>query len=368
MAKEKGEHTTVNGTTNTTNPTSKTILGFTPEQLKVASWNFANLATTTAVTSATITAWQSPLKTLMLNYAKDGSFISASKAGVYGFARGFWAAYTGSTMRSAYVIGAKNNRPIENVTEGVIKEERFVKEEAMNSGSFKTKIGFVGSAALGEIIVTQVPESLSGMKKIPGLLPANFKWYTPYNLYQLMSAGFVPRYCAGLVNFASLCIIEDQISRALSIDDKRVKHFTAGALSGVLAATCSYPFAAFKDYTLVHATVNNGRLANPSMTKLIVDSVKQFRADPAAVTKAMAKHAAMQWPLRTLLVAGTFGTIGLIEEICGTKPLNEIVPERFRPVPTGHQQRFFGKSSPAVLAEVEATKEESVESRQSGPK
>ncbi len=369
MAREKGEYTDVNGAIITATTTqSKTTLGYTPEQLNAASKEAGNVGLKTLITSAAVVAWQSPLKTLMLNFSKDGSYISASKVGMYGFVRGFWAAYTGSTMRSAYVIGAKNNRPSESMTESAIKEESLVKEEGMKTGAFRTKMGYVMSAALGEIIVTQIPESLSSLKKISGLLPANFKWYAPYNLYQLMSTGFVPRYCAGLVNFASLCIVEDRIAQTLSIKNKKVKHFTAGALSGVIAATCSYPFAVFKDYALVQATVNNGRLVNPSASSLIVDMVKQFRDNPGDVAKVVAKNTAIQWSLRSLLVAGTFGTIALVEEILGPEPLNELLPERFRSSSASNQHGFFGKSSPVVIEEVEATKDKSVEQRQTGPK
>ncbi len=369
MAREKGEYTIVNGITNTTTTQSKTFLGYTTEQLKAASYEAGNIGLKTLITSGAVVAWQSPLKTLMLNFSKDGSFISASKAGVYGFVRGFWAAYTGSTMRSAYVIGAKNNRPIESMTESTIKEESIVKEEGMKTGAFRTKMGYVMSAALGEIIVTQIPESLSSLKKVSGLLPPDFKWYTPYNLYQLMSAGFVPRYCAGLVNFASLCIVEDQIAQSLSIENKKVKHFTAGALSGVIAATGSFPFAAFKDYALVQATVNNGRLVNPRATNLLVDMAKQFWANPGEVAKVVAKNTVMQWSLRSLLVAGTFGTIALVEEILGSESLNKVVPEGFRPSSADNRQRFFSKPSPSVvIEEVEATKETSLEQRQTGPR
>ncbi|CEG58437.1 hypothetical protein [Legionella fallonii] len=374
MAREKGEHTNVNGTNNTTDSKPNTYFGYTPTQIKGTAWDCANLATVTFLTSTSIAALQSPFKAWILNLSKDGSFSSAYKGGVFGFVRAAYSGYTASlsssAIRSAYVTGAKNNRPVELMTEGMAKEENLVvKDEGLKKALFRAKMGYVTVAALGEIFVTQIPESLSLLRKIPRLLPPNFKWYTLNNAYQLMSGGFMARYLSGVVSFTSLCIIEDQIAEALPIKDKKTKHFMAGALSGAIAATCSYPFAAFKDYTLVRATVNNGKLVNKKATSIIVDMTKQFWTSPKEVANSVVIHALKQLPLRIALVAGIFGTVGFVNETCGPAPLDEVIPERFRPSSTRNQNCFFSNSSSSVvIEEVEPTKEEAVEQRQTGPK
>jgi len=262
-------------------------------------WNALNFTTVALATSASIVAVQSPMKTLLLNVTKNGALMPGYTGGTMGLVRALYAgtsaSLSGSAVRTVYVTGAKNNKPVEEITDGQVKEHKVGKV------STEAKLGYVVTATLGDIAVTQIPESISQLKKIPGLLPADFKWRTPHNARQLMAGGFAPRFMAGMVNFSCLCLVEDEVSRRIPIQNAKTKHFVAGAVSGMTAALFSYPFAVFKDYTLVQTQVNNGLLKNKSSIAVMKEMIQTVRSAPVQSTISFFKNAAKQMPMRMAL-------------------------------------------------------------------
>lgn len=308
-------------------------------------WNTANFTTIAAITSASIVAVQSPIKTVLLNTTKHGTLIPTYSGGILGLVRllyaGTSASLSGSAMRTVYVTGAKNNRPVEDVSDKKWVSKKTVPE---------AQVGYVVCAALGDIAVTQIPESLSQLKKVPGLLPPGFKWRTLNNASQLMMGGFAPRFAAGMVNFSCLCVVEQEVSQRLPIKDNKSKHFVAGAVSGMTAAFCSYPFSAFKDYTLVQARVADGRLVNKGTIAVMKEMVQAVYAQPRQVSSAFFKNAAKQLPLRMGLTGVIFSIVAGVGETLGNEPLKKVIPENYQPKALTTQGLF---AQPTVVAAVE---------------
>ncbi len=313
------------------------------------AWNTANFTAVAATTSLSIVAVQSPIKTLILNISKSGSFLPAASGGVFAIVRSLYqgvsASISGSAVRTAYVTGAKGGKPKEEVSEGSVKEGKI-----KHPTSFST-FGYVLSAAFGDILVTQIPEQLSGLRKVNGLLPTDFKWRTMHNSYQLMAGGFVPRYVSGLVNFGALCVLEEKIASKSLIANKEMNHFFAGAVSGMTAAIISFPFTALKDYTLVQATVQDGKLVNKSTISVMKDLGSKLIADPKTATTAFFKNAAKQLPLRIALTGMIFSIVSGVGSLLGNEPLKDVVPERFHPPKTGKSPGFFNHSKERSIEE-----------------
>ena len=274
-------------------------------------------------------AVQSPVKTLLVNFTKNQGAIPSFTGGTLGFIKAMYAGTTASLSSSAarttYVTNAKNNKPMEEIVEVTSKPgetpKSFVHAQAT----------YVMNAALGDIIVTQIPESLSTLKKVPGLLPQAFKWYTPGNALRLMTGGLGPRYCSGVVNFTALCVGESMIANNLPIKNKETKHFVAGGISGITAGLVSYPFAVFKDYMLVNMTVNNGQLVNKGALHLSRELLQHIKDNPKEAVGIFSKNAAKQLPLRMGLSSLIFAIVAGMGELLGPEPLKKVVPERFQP-------------------------------------
>ncbi|MBL7480631.1 hypothetical protein [Legionella bononiensis] len=317
---------------------SKPTFSFLPpaQMMYQKSWDLANFTTVAFFTSASIVATQGPIKAMLLSQAKNGTLIPPFSGGVFGLLgalyRGTSASLSGSAVRTAYVTGAKGSKPIE---EGLIREEGFTKEEKAlveeSKPSKLTNLAHVMSLAAGEVVITQIPESLSQLKKVPGLLPDDFKWKTIHNSSRLLAGGFTPRYASGVINFASLCLLEDQIAKKLPIHDERMLHFTAGALSGVFAAGLTFPLAAFKDALAVRSTVVDGKLYNKSAFSLVKEFYFSFNEDPKLVLKDFGKSAAKQLPLRMGLTAVIFSLVAGIGKVMGPEPLESVVPKKYQP-------------------------------------
>ena len=116
-------------------------------------------------------------------------------------------------------------------------------------------------AALGIVAVTQIPAQLSDYAK-SGLIPPQFKWHSPYNIYQLMSASFLPKYGASVINLSSLGLIEQKYSEQLTWIEPNKVGFVSGALSGLTAASLTYPLAAFVDHNQSQTRVEGEKIVN----------------------------------------------------------------------------------------------------------
>lgn len=325
------------------------------EQWQQWGWSGANFLTVAGVTSASIVAVQSPVKTILTNLSKSGTMLPAYTGGVWGLGRvlfaGTKASATSSLTRTAYVANAKGStKPIE---EPPLRDEAdLVKEEPQSLGKSKPKLGHVMSLAFGDILVTQIPESLSTLKKVPDLLPDTFKWYKPHNAWILMTGGVVPRYVAGMGNFAALCVLEDRIAASISIQDKRVAHFASGALSGMGAAFLTYPLSAFQDHLLVQSTVKDGLLQNKGTFSTLKEIGAIVLADPKASFKSFGSMALKQVPIRMGLTGAIFSIVAGVGETLGTEPLKNIVPEEYQHVSSGRSRFGMFATSPAKIEEL----------------
>lgn len=324
------EITSTNGFANRNQyiPTSQTVHQF--------SWQLSNFSIVACVTSASIVVFQSPVKTMLLNLSSNGTFVPAYSGGVWGFMKALYAgtsaSLSGSAVRTVYVTGAKNGKPV---------EESLIKEEGKKELS-SAKLNYVMSMALGDILVTQIPESLSQLRKVPGLLPQDFKWYSIHNGRRLLLGGFTPRYCSGIVNFASLCLLEEEIVKLMSLQNKEAAHFIAGAFSGVAAAFFSYPFTGFKDHLMVRAKVENGLLYNANAYAAFKEFAYSLRAAPTECLKSLGTNAMKQLPLRMGLTSVIFSLVAGVGSVLGNEPLKLIVPEKYQPVSvTDTPQSFF---------------------------
>lgn len=316
-----------------------------------AVWKGANFFTIAGTTSLAIAFVQSPVKSIILNLTMNGTLIPAFNGGLLGLAKamyaGTFASLGGSTARTIYVTGAKNIKPGEERTQ--VKEEQSLKEErSQNKFSNFTTIATI---ALGEIGITNISESLSSLKKIPGLLPADFKWSTPHNAARLLTGGFIPRFGSGMINFSALCVLEGKISGQLSFQDKKLVHFTAGALSGVTAAVCSYPLNAFKDYVQVQSSVKDGKLYNKSAFSAAQELFYSFRTNPLASLKSLGVMSAKQLPIRMGLTGIIFGIVAGVGETLGQEPLKKIVSEKYQPSAIKSGFGFFAQPEHSKVEE-----------------
>ncbi len=317
--------------------------------VKDCVWKGANLITVSAITSMSIVAVQSPLKTVLVSLTMNGTMIPLYTGGVMGLAKALYAgtmsSLGGSAARTVYVTTAKNGaKPIE---ETIVADE--VGSKNKDRKITLVDFGYVASMSFGEILVTNIFESRATLQKVPGLLPANFKSNTFYNASKLMTAGITPRYLAGIINFGSLCILEEKIEKKISFSDKRVSHFTAGVLSGMTAAFFSFPFALFKDYVLVKSTVKDGLLYNKQSLIAAKDICFSFKADPVASLKDFARISAKQLPMRVALTGAVFGIVAGVGETLGNEPWQKIIHVASQPSRRNATHRFFtAESDPAI--------------------
>nr|WP_242602958.1 hypothetical protein [Legionella tucsonensis] len=315
-------------------------------------WSGANFVTVTLATCVSVVGVQSPVKTMLVNLSKNNTVIPTYSGGIWSLAKvmyaGTGASFSGSLVRSGYVTGAKgNSKPLEDGVHETGKEK---------SRKYVTvNYSYVAAMALGDILVTQIPESLSTLKKVPGLLPPDFTWKTLNNSWKLMMGGFIPRYGSGMVNFACLCVVEERIAKGLPIQDKNMAHFTSGMLSGMTAAVVSYPLTSFKDYTLVQSTVKDGRLHNANAIKLTQELFYCFISNPGASLKSFGSMALKQVPMRMGLTGIIFALVAGVGETMGSEPLAKVVPEKYQPSSPGKSRNsmFASKQTTPRIEEVQ---------------
>ncbi|WP_051555061.1 hypothetical protein [Legionella fairfieldensis] len=311
-------------------PSSRTLYTWT--------WNVLNFTTVAGLTSAAILTIQSPIKTILLNFTKNGAFIPSFTGGTLAFFRAIYAgttpALSGSLLRTAYVTGIKNDK----VTEETNEEK--------SKGAAKINPIYIAFVSLGNVLITQIPNSLYQLKqleqlgKLDGHISNGFKWHTLYNVSRLMSGGFAVRYVAGLVDFTSLFLVEEDIAKKLPFENKKTNHFVAGALSGMIASFFSSPLTMFYDYTLIHAKVINGKLINKSAFSILKEIKQEFINNPKLATRLSATNIKKQLPVRMGLTAGIFSIVAGMGEVLGNEPLKKMVPEKFQP-----SQRFFAANA-----------------------
>jgi hypothetical protein len=300
-------------------------------------WNTLNFTAVASLTSAAIVVVQSPVKTLILNVTKNGTFFPPYSGGLLNLARllytGTTASLSSSAARTVLVTGtAKSSKTTEGLIreEGMIKEDSVLREEGIIEAHSASKVGYIMTAALGDVIVTQ-PSSIADLRKI-GL---NFKWHTPHNMWRIATGMLGVKFISASCSYTSLFYIEEEYAKRLNFTDKKLTHFTAGALSGVTAAVATYPFSLFIDYSKIQATVSlDGKLKYKPSISLAKECLDTFIASPKSSAKSFVASAAKQLPLRTGLTATIFSLVAGVQETVGHEPLKTIVPERFQPTPS----------------------------------
>ncbi|MFT4058133.1 MAG: hypothetical protein QM652_01140 [Legionella sp.] len=338
-----------NPVTTANSPTSQNDLT-TLEYLNT-TWKIANFALISAVTSSLVLSIQTPVKTALINLMKYNTVfppISPYNSGLLGIITAYYAGTKASistaAIRSAYVTNTRGNKQNENMAyEGMPKEKSVIEEGSPSRQKVKTT--YVAASALGEVLLTQVPESLSQLKKIPELLPDKFKWYKPANFGVLFSNGIGTRYCTGLINFAAMLQLEDKIADSLPIKEKTTKHAVAGMLSGVSAAVLSYPFTAFKDYASVQMTINKeGNLVNKGSFNILKELFNELKINPRQASKQFINMAKTQIVIKSGFSGVIFTIVATTEQVLSHEPLAKIVSK-----PTA--LRFFSASVNASPAE-----------------
>ncbi|QMT59668.1 hypothetical protein [Legionella sp. PC997] len=322
------------------------------DQIHTQVWNGLNFSTVALFTSFSIVFVQSPIKTMLVSLTKNGTMIPPYQGGVLGFFNAMYAgtsaSLSGSVIRSGYVSSAKGgSKPVE---ENLLKDEGTLQEEGKKYSGATWR--YIGPMALGELLVTQISESLSTLRK-GNILPENFKWKTPHNAWSLMSGGFIPRYGSGLINFTALCVLEDKIAKKLQFEGGK-GHLISGAAAGAVAGGCAYVPTVYKDYLLLQSKVTpDGRLHNASTFKITKELFYCFLNDPKTSLKSFGSMALKQVPMRMCLTAAIFGIVSSVGETMGPEPLKKVVPEDYQPSPGKSRHTMFAtKGSTPRIEEV----------------
>lgn len=309
--------------------------GSSPIKMTPAVWHTSNFLTVAGATNIAILGVQSPIKTLLARMAAQAPIIPPVSGGTFGFFRALYAgtkaSIYGSAARTTYVTTTKNNRPNESfVGESVIREES-VREESFRPTQ-KIPFTYTMHAAFWDLAITQIPDSLSQMKKTPDLLPAGFKWYTPHNTQALLLNGFSTRYISGIINFTAMLQFEAWMANQLNMQNSTSKHATAGAVSGAFGALAAYPFASLKDLTLARTKISpSGQLINETTYNVLKSLYSDFYQNPKQAMKTFITYSGKQIPLRMALSAVIFSLIAGVGEQLGPYPLAKMVPQEYQP-------------------------------------
>jgi len=329
------------------------------------AWRAANFTVVAGSTTLCILAVQSPMKTVLVNLSRQCPIMPISNAGIFGVAKLLYAGTLsmlgGSFLRTSWNSVARESS---KVTDGTFAKEGSTIAEGNESAfgllakeaALEDKIArgqSIIAMTFGEMLLTNYSESLSTLRKVPDLLPADFRPGTMHNASRLIAGGFAPRFCSGLINMTSLCILEEKLaSMMLSIEDDGSRHFASGALSGMTGAFFSYPFALFKDYVQVKSTVKGDKLYNKGAFTAAKELYATFQVDPLNSLKNFGIMSAKQLPLRLFLTGTIFGIIGGVGGRLGSEPLSAVVPVEFQPPSPGRARvGFFASgqiSNPAV--------------------
>lgn len=277
-----------------------------------AIWKGLNVVTSASVTSFAVVLAQSPFKTILLSINKDGTllpYISGGSLSVCRFLyRGTSVSLLGSLFRTTWFTGTKSNS-----------------DDQLSTIPLKIRFEYVMVMSLGDILVTQIHESLSQLKKIDQMLPADFKWKTRHNMWHLMSGGFAPRYLSGMISFTAICLLEDKLARCISVSRRAdVNHLVAGALSGMIAAFCSYPFSSLKDTILLQSRVHDGQLITQSTISVMKMIWQDYQKNPHKMMDEIWQKGKMALPARMALSGLVFSIIAFTGETLGKEPLKSI--------------------------------------------
>lgn len=306
-------------------PKSQSLM---PTPMEVANFSF-----TIVTTSALIALVHSPINTLLMNQIKTGKFIATDTHTsmsrlifIRQFYTGFASCFAGVGTRTTYMSGAKkvdqqnkNSHDVDSSTTAVRpeREEHYIKKVV-------TSIASLSLMSLGEVVVTQIPEVLSTLRKAE-VINSDFKWYIPRYFVPLATASSGARFAFSFINFFSLCEIEQLYANSLAIQNHTLRHFSAGMLSGITAAIISYPFAHYRDYYLSKMRVEGVQLISPGIVALWREhQVYTQKVGFHAVLKTTLSDFYYVAPLRALRAGTRFGLIAGVSSFLGDKPCEHL--------------------------------------------
>lgn len=296
------------------------------DTLSAVGWQAANFITILTATSTAVAAAQCPLNSLLANRRTYNQLLpprteigAGTLAAVRSLYVGFVPSLAGSSARSAYVTGVKKNGS-SATEESSLEEEAFI---ARNINPMKPSLlwdmCYVAAASAGEMVFTQIPESLSGLQKFNVISPA-FNWRGPHNLLKLAGAGVGARFSGTMVNFYALCEIEAYLAHLINIPGS---HLIAGAFSGGLAAVFSWPFTYYRDTVLLKSSVVDGCLMTQGFRPLAAQAIKYLQtAGYQRAASELYREFAAEIPVRLIRSAATFAIVSQIGATLGPKPLN----------------------------------------------
>ncbi len=273
-----------------------------PTPLATNSWKAVNWFTSVFATSTAVVAVQSPINTIIMNCLRNGAPMPNS-IGFLAAARHLYAgtgpSLAGSGARTAYVTTSKKGAVVE-ATESTAVEETVMDATPSRVG----KVGYVSAVAAGDVAVTQIPFTLSQVRKVLSdpmrVAPSEpLVWRTWPNIVQLSKTGLLPSYAGALVNFSGLCIVEGIYAQHLPIQNQKTKHFCAGVLSGVTAGLFSYPFGYYRDFVISQASIEQGVLKTPTLTDVSKQAMEYVRREGfLSSVKKVGSEFRVQAPLR----------------------------------------------------------------------
>lgn len=310
---------------------------------KPYAWDFLNFGTKATIISGTIVAIQSPVKTLLINMTKNGSFLPTNPGGGFlGLVRSLYAgtsqALSGSILRTAYVT---------NVKGGSAKVEEHPSEKSKPGSQFP----FLFWSAVGEALITGRSESTSQLVKSGVLKPGKtgnmntiswgFNLTSLENNYTLIKSGFGSKTSKSLVNFYFLCMIQPYIASKMTYGSDTTRHISSGMLTGALATVITFPLDFYKETMLTKMTIKDGKILSPYSYNVLGLAARQFYSAPSDMSRYFINQFAKQVPVRAALTGTIFAVIAGLAYSLGEKPA-----ENFVNFATNKRHTFFGGGKP----------------------
>lgn len=277
--------------------------------LSTVAWQAANFMTTAGITSVAVTMVQSPLESLRANWTNTQRIFPACAglALVRFLYTGLAPGLASSGVRTAYITTAKNTEP-------------SVERDAVEKRAVWKRAGYVVMVALGEVAITQIPETKKDLLKF-GVVPWNFCWQGAHNRFKLVKLGCGARVATMSTNFFSLCMGEEYGALISSGGCA-----AAGALSGMAAALLSHPFIYYRSVILKQVVIKADQLEAPSLKEVLAEAKARVKREgPLLTVKKLTKDFAsdlkVNAPLRMASTALTFVVLSGVSQKLGAYPL-----------------------------------------------
>ncbi len=296
--------------------------------LKQVALKVGDFSVVVGATSILLTVVQHPISTGMINLIEEKKFLS----GPWGYAalkalyKGAFPSAISGAGRQSY-IGATKQIPAQPETRSSEKEMKDLETKR----EFVHKLSRVTCIAAGDVIVTQIPETISKLaqKKISA---EHYQWRSPSNLAALSKLGMFSRFSRSTINFTGLCLATDFYAKYIPGDNEVIKQTVGGMASGLTATLMFFPFGLYTDYLVTRVTVTEGKLITPKTSRIIRDAIQQALAMNPQEMLQFARSVAIQGGLRALRNGVGFAIIAGVSAALGSEPLSKIVNQQSTPI------------------------------------